>query len=81
MTTLWRTAEATCPVCHGRHWVATGPDIADRDDCPRCRSDCPEACSDCGRSSEITDPDPERDGRWLCARCRADRAREVAESC
>ena len=60
---------------------ATGPDIADRDDCPECVAATPQACDDCGRSSEVTDPDPERDGKWLCARCHADRAREVAESC
>ena len=72
---------ASCRTCHGAHWVATGPDIADRDDCPECVAATPQACDDCGRSSEVTDPDPERDGRWLCARCRLDRALEVAESC
>ena len=70
----------SCRTCRGAHWVATGPDIADRDDCPECRRDYPQACSDCGRSSEVTDPDPDHDGRWLCTRCRLDRAREVAQS-
>ena len=73
----------TCPTCHGAHWVATGPDIADRDDCPRCGPTCdgyeyaPQGCDWCGRTSEVTEPTGYHDPAWLCTRCMADYRREA----
>ena len=80
MGSRWPTS---CRTCHGAHWIdpVGNRNPEDAEDCPECVAATPQACDDCGRSSEVTDPDPERDGKWLCARCHADRAREVAESC
>lgn len=70
-----------CATCHGAHWIdpVGNRDPQDAEDCPECVATSPEACGECGRSSEITEPTGLWSPRWLCRKCAADRAAEVAE--
>ena len=71
-----------CATCHGAGWIdpVGNRDPQDAEDCPECVAATPEACGECGRSSEITEPTDDWPVRWLCRKCAADRAAEVAES-
>lgn len=72
----------TCRTCHGEGWIADGPDVADRIDCPDCRPEYDHECDECGYTGAPAFPTGVLRGdrpEYLCARHVADRGRDLAE--